>query len=84
MLIVRARRLQEENVVEEGRINNARRRFELLRDEILFGVKLFATVFCAAALLLSSLLGPAPVAIFLSSSGTIAGIVSLVFSRRSS
>lgn len=78
-LTIRARRKQEENVVEEGRIRNARSRFELTRDQVIFGLKLAVTMFCMIALAVFALTSPEPVKLLVSGGGTVVGIVSLLF-----
>lgn len=78
-LTIRAKREQEENVVEEGRVKNARSRFELTRDQILFGLKLAVTMFCMIALAVFAFTNAEPVKLLLSGGGTVAGIISLLF-----
>lgn len=76
---VRARRKQEENLAEEGRVRNARSRFELARDQIVFGLRLAVTLFCIVALAVFALTNPQPIKLLLTGGGTIVGIVSLLF-----
>lgn len=82
-LTIKARRRQEENVVEEGRVKNARSRFELTRDQIIFGLKLAVTMFCMIALAVFALTSPEPVKLLVSGGGTVVGIVSLLFRPKS-
>jgi len=78
-LTVKAKREQEENVVEEGRVNNARRRFELTRDQVVFGFKLVVTMLFMIALVVSALTHPEPIKLLFTGVGTVAGVVSLLF-----
>jgi hypothetical protein len=78
-LTVKAKRRQEENIVEAGQIRNAHSRFELTRDQIVFGLKLAVTMFCMIALAVFAFTNAAPVKLVLSGCGTVAGIISLLF-----
>lgn len=69
--------------MEEGRVKNARSRFELTRDQIIFGLKLAVTMFCMIALAVFALTSPEPVKLLVSGGGTVVGIVSLLFRPKS-
>lgn len=78
-LTVKAKRKQEENIVEAGRVKNARSRFELTRDQIVFGLKLTVTMFCMIALAVFAFTNAEPVKLLLSGGGTVTGVISLLF-----
>lgn len=78
-LTVKAKREQEENVAEEGRVKNARSRFELTRDQIVFGIKLAVTMLFMIGLVVFALTNPEPVKLLVSGGGMVIGIVSLLF-----
>lgn len=80
-LLLAARREQEENAAEEGRISNADKRFALVERRTLFAVKLAVTLIALIALLFFALTDSSPAAIFLSGGGTISGMISLLFGR---
>jgi hypothetical protein len=82
-MILRARREQEENLAEAGRISNDRSRFELAGDQIVFGLKLLLTVFFLVALVVSVATGMEAAAVVVSCGGTIGGVISLLFGRHS-
>lgn len=77
-LTVRAHREQEENVAERGRIDNARGRFLLTRDRIVFGAKLAVTLISTGALVAATVAEMAPAAVVVSCGGAIGGIISLL------
>jgi hypothetical protein len=78
-LTFRAHREQEENVAEEGRINNARSRFLLTRDRILFAAKILVTLLSIAALAVALITKMEPAAVVASFGGTVGGSISLLF-----
>jgi hypothetical protein len=78
-LTIRAKREQEENVAEAGRVKNSRSRFELTRDQIVFGIKLAVTLLCMVALIVFAFTGAEAVKLVLSGGGMVAGIISLLF-----
>ncbi len=82
MLTADAKREQEENAAEKGRIENERERFELIRDKLylVIGLALIGFLLIAAAALWLS--GQESSALYLVGSTGIGGVIIYLLRRR--
>jgi hypothetical protein len=80
-LWVEAKRQQAQNAAEKGRIENERRRFELTRDEVIFGFEIFVTCVCLVMFCVLAATKPEPLALVLFGGGGLGG-AGLIFRRR--
>lgn len=81
-LSVEAKRQQEQNAVEAGRLENADTRFALLQRQVLFGFEIALAVLCLVGLGYFGTTEPESVAALLTGGGSIASITSLLLRSR--
>jgi hypothetical protein len=81
-LSIEAKREQEQNAAEAGRIENAVRHFALFQRRVLFGFEIAFTLLCLIALAYFGATEPRSFAVLLSGSGSIAGTISLLLRQR--
>jgi hypothetical protein len=81
-LSIEAKREQEENAAEAGRIDNAGKSFALFRRRILFGFEIVFTLLCLIGLAYFGATDPKSAITLLSGGGSVAGTISLLLRDR--
>jgi hypothetical protein len=81
-LRVEAKRQQEQNAAEAGRLENADTRFALLQRQVLFGFEIALAVLCLVGLGYFGATEPESAVALLSGGGSIAAVASLLLRSR--